>query len=68
MIENTRWDKEKMFFLTKTEHVEITSLEEMFNCGNQCLIDCNVEVDRFGRNRIDMLFIQLCIIDLLCNL
>jgi hypothetical protein len=60
MIENSRWDKEKMFFLTKTEQVEITSFEELFNCGNQCPIDHNVEVDRFGRNLIDQSFVHLC--------
>jgi hypothetical protein len=59
-IENSRWDKEKMFFLTKEEQVEITSYEELFNCANQCLIDYDVDVDRFGRNRVDVLFVRLC--------
>ena len=59
-IGNSRWDKGKMFFLSKEEQIEITSYEELFNCANQCLIDYDVEVDRFGRNKIDMLFVRLC--------
>ena len=63
MIENTRWDKEKMFFLTRTDGVEITSFEEVFNCGNQALLDPrrpDLDFDRFGRNYTDRQFVELC--------
>ena len=58
-----RWDKERMFFLTRVEQVEVSSMEEVFNCGNQCLLDPNnkdLEFDRFGRNYLDRQFVLLC--------
>jgi len=63
MIENSRDNVEKMFFLTKTDGVEISSFEEVFNCGNQCLLNPrrpDLEFDRFGRNYTDRLFVELC--------
>jgi len=63
MIENSRDNVEKMFFLTKTDGVEISSFEEAFNCGNQALHDPqrpDLEFDRFGRNYTDRLFVELC--------
>ena len=64
MIENTKDNQEKMFFLTRTEGVEITSIEEVFNCGNQALYDPqrpDLEFDRFGRNYTDRQFVELCL-------
>ena len=63
MIENTKDNREKMFFLTRTDGVEISSFEEVFNCGNQALYDPkrpDLEFDRFGRNYLDRQFIALC--------
>lgn len=63
MIENTKDNQEKMFFLTKTDGIEITSIEEIFNCGNQALYDPrrpDLEFDRFGRNYTDRLFVEFC--------
>jgi hypothetical protein len=73
MIENSRDNVEKMFFLTRTDGVEISSFEEVFNCANQCLLDTrrpDLEFDRFGRNYLDRQFVGLCqviYIYLLCN-
>jgi hypothetical protein len=63
MIENTMDNQEKMFFLTRTDGVEITSIEDVFNCGNQALYDPqrpDLEYDRFGRNYTDRQFVELC--------
>ena len=63
MIENTRHDVKKMFFLTKTNGVEITSFQEVFNCGNQALLDPrrpDLDFDKFGRNYTDRQFVELC--------
>jgi len=65
MIENTRNDIEKMFFLTKTEQIVISSMDEVFNCANQCLYDPHnpeLAFDRFGRNYLDRQFVQLCLV------
>jgi hypothetical protein len=71
MIENSRDNVEKMFFLTRTDGVEITSFEEVFNCGNQCLLDPkrpDLEFDRFGRNYLDRQFVGLCEVIYICFL
>ena len=63
MIENSRDNIEKMFFLTRTDGVVISSFEEIFNCGNQALYDPkrpDLEFDRFGRNYLDRQFVELC--------
>ena len=60
MIENARRDKNRFFFLTRIDEVEISSFREVFNCANQCLLSCDKEVDEFGRNSLDRMFVRLC--------
>lgn len=56
-----RCNKDNMYFVTRGIPVEITSIEEVFNYGNQCLLDRRDEVDQFGRCYLDKMFITLCI-------
>lgn len=68
MYEAFGWNKDNVFFLTKSEYVEIASINEVFNYSNQCLLPCEEELDGFSRNRTDRLFIRLCNrVDLFCT-
>jgi len=54
------WNKTNMFFLTRDGAIAVTDFEEVFNLSNQCLLPCGEELDSFGRNQIDRMFIRLC--------
>jgi len=60
MYEKFGWNKDNMFFLTRDNPVEITSVEDLSRYANQCLFDVKEEPDEFGRNYIDKMFIGLC--------
>ena len=63
MIENSCDDIERMFFLTRTDGVTLSTFDEVFNCGNQALYDPkrpDLEFAGFGRNYLDRQFVALC--------
>ena len=76
-LEQYGWDG-KFFLLTRDHIVEVTVLGggfdggkidikgSLFHYANQCLLNNNVapneEIDEFGRNYLDRMFISLCIL------
>jgi len=58
------FDKDKFFFLTRDGDIEVTEYDKLFYFGNQCLAGSRVteQIDEFGRNYTDKLFIRLCLI------
>ena len=72
------WTKDNMFFLTRDGDIEISHSDDdwehcLFHYANQVsLPGCHLVegVDEFGRNRIDRLFIRLCVlihVYVICN-
>jgi hypothetical protein len=54
-------NSDDMFFLTRDGDIEIT-YTDVFHYANQCLYEQCIteELDKFGRNYVDKLFIWLC--------
>jgi len=66
MYERFGWNAANMFFLTRdvtdtNSHV-ITSMDAVLRYSNQCLFDMDDELDAFGRNYTDKIFIRLCML------
>jgi hypothetical protein len=64
------WNKDNMFFLTRACAIEIPHSDDewehgLFHYANQCSLPGGhlvADLDEFGRNQIDKLFIRLCLI------